>query len=195
MSNNHNSQEYNAVFSTDNSNVFKNEFDNILNEGKQRFINTTSLDDKYQTLQHLHNILIKEFQRSKENINVANFSNWLQEVMANASATEYQYIDINGFKIYENYIKFIIIFWNGIANWLHSKKDRDNKIPVEYPTFNGNMDCCKYYSEKILVWEHQQSAYKQFLQVAFTYNANLKAAFENSKHRNENWRHNPLNFI
>jgi hypothetical protein len=52
--------------STDNSSVFNNETDRILQEGKERFNNATSLDVKYQTIQNIHNLLIKEFLRDSK---------------------------------------------------------------------------------------------------------------------------------
>jgi hypothetical protein len=194
MSNNHNTPEYNSIFSADNSSVFNNYTDNILEECKNRFNNATSLDEKYQTVQTIHNLLIKEFQKGADKVNAENLSNWLQELCANAVATQNQYIDIGAFKQYVEFLFFVFHFWNGIATWLSSKKNRDNKEPVEYPFFAGNMDCCKYYSEKILVWEHQQTLYQQFLYHALTRDTNMREAFKKSERRNERWRHNPLNF-
>lgn len=194
MSLNHNSQEYNSVFNADNSNIFNNGSNQIFQEGKERFINATSLDEKYQTIQNIHLLMIKEFKNHKDNINIDNFSNWLQEVCNDAAQTANQYIDVVAYGHYVKYVMFVFHFWNGVATWLHSKNNRENKLPVEYPYFAGNMDCCKYYSEKILVYEHQQTLYQQFLYHTLTRDANVRASFEKSKHRNEAWRHNPLNY-
>ncbi|MFY8160280.1 MAG: hypothetical protein ACOVNU_03050 [Candidatus Kapaibacteriota bacterium] len=193
MSNNHNSQEYNAVFSADNSNVFNNETDNYLYEGKQRFINATSLDEKFQAVQKLHLLMIKAFQNNKENINYLSLENWLKEVTADAARTANSYIDINSFKQYEDYIKFVVHFWGGIVSWLELKKLKGENTPYEYPFFNGNMDCCQYYSEKILVWEHQQILYRQFLYHLLSHNDKIRQAMKQNE-RNQKWRHNPLNY-
>lgn len=185
MSQNHNQ----SIFNANNINVFNNEMDNVLYEGKVHFYNAKTLEDKYQIVHQLHLLLVKEFSYDRDKINVENFKNLIQELCKYLSDNERAYLDISGYKTATAYFMWVFSFWNGIATWLQSKnnRDEDNKLPMEYPFFNGNMDLIVYYSQKILVWEHKQMPYIQFVEHAIRRDETVRMSIKDNP-INDAWR-------